>query len=81
MHQTKTQIFGRHFGSRHGLQSGEKRNLCCKIYNDENKDISIPKIYLESGIILHFYRINVDGKAGTEFTNVPLRKKTAFIFL
>ena len=53
MHQAKTQIFGRHFGSRHGLQSGEKRNYAVKIYNDENKDISIPKIYLESGN-LHF---------------------------
>ncbi len=35
-----------------------------KIYNDENKDISIPKIYLESGNS-SLYRINVDGKAGT----------------
>lgn len=52
-----------------------------KIYNDENKDISIPKIYLESGNS-SLYRINVDGKAGTEFTNVPLRKKDSlYIFV
>ena len=37
------------------------------------------KIYLESGNS-SLYRINVDGKAGTEFTNVPLRKKDSFIF-
>ncbi len=52
-----------------------------KIYNNENKDISIPKIYLEGGTTSP-YRINVDGKPGTQFTNVPLRKKDSlYIFV
>lgn len=52
-----------------------------KIYNDENKDISIPRIYLEGGSSSQ-YRINVDGKPGTEFTNVPLRKKDSlYVFV
>lgn len=52
-----------------------------KIYNNENKDISIPKIYLEGGTASP-YRINMDGKPGTSFTNVPLRKKDSlFIFV
>lgn len=52
-----------------------------KIYNDEDKDIMIPKISLESGAA-SLYRINVDGKAGTEFANVALRKKDSlYIFV
>ena len=52
-----------------------------KIYNNENKDISIPKIYLEGGAASP-YKINVDGKPGISFTNVPLRKKDSlFIFV
>lgn len=52
-----------------------------KIYNDEDKDIMIPKIYLQSGAA-SLYRINVDGKAGTDFTNIPLRKKDSlYIFV
>lgn len=52
-----------------------------KIYNNEDKDIKIPKIYLESGSN-SLYRINVDGKPGTDFTNVPLRKKDSmYIFV
>ena len=52
-----------------------------KIYNNEDKDISIPRIYLEGGATSQ-YRINVDGKPGTEFTNVPLRKKDSlYVFV
>lgn len=52
-----------------------------KIYNNEDKDVMIPKISLESGAA-SLYRINVDGKAGTEFTNVPLRKNDSmFVFV
>ena len=41
---------------------------------DEDKDVMIPKISLEKGAA-SLYRINVDGKAGTDFNNIPLRKK------
>ena len=52
-----------------------------KIYNDENKDISIPKIYIEGGANSQ-YRLNVDGKPGIDFTNVSLRKKDSlYIFV
>lgn len=52
-----------------------------KVYNDENKDIMIPRISLQNGAA-SLYRINVDGKPGTEFTNIPLRKKDSlFIFV
>lgn len=45
-----------------------------KVYNNEDKDIMIPRISLEKGAA-SLYKINVDGKAGHDFTNVPLRKK------
>lgn len=52
-----------------------------KVYNDEDKDIMIPKIRLAGGTS-SLYRINVDGKSGTEFNNIPLRKKDSlFIFV
>lgn len=52
-----------------------------KIYNDEDKDVLIPKISLEKGAA-SLYRINVDGKAGTDFNNIPLRKKDSlYIFV
>lgn len=52
-----------------------------KIYNNEDKDILIPKIALQSGAS-SLYRINVDGRAGTDFSNVPLRKKDSlYIFV
>ncbi|QOW10733.1 hypothetical protein Q73A0000_10290 [Kaistella flava (ex Peng et al. 2021)] len=52
-----------------------------KIYNNEDKDVMIPKISLENGAG-SLYRINVDGKAGTDFTNIPLRKKDSlYIFV
>ena len=79
MHQTKTQIFSDTLVLDTVYNQVRSRNLCCKIYNDENKDISIQKIYLESGNS-SLYRINVDGKAGTEFTNVPLRKRQPLYF-
>jgi hypothetical protein len=52
-----------------------------KIYNKEDKDVFIPKISLEKGTN-SLYRINVDGKPGTGFNNVPLRKNDSlFIFV
>ncbi len=52
-----------------------------KVYNNEDKDVMIPKIALANGAS-SLYRINVDGHAGTEFTNVPLRKKDSlFVFV
>lgn len=52
-----------------------------KVYNDEEKDIMIPKIALQNGIS-SLYKINIDGAPGTEFTNVPLRKKDSmYIFV
>lgn len=52
-----------------------------KVYNDENNDVMIPKIALAGGGS-SLYRINVDGKSGTEFTNVPLRKKDSlYVFV
>ena len=52
-----------------------------KIYNDEDKDVMIPAISLEKGNA-SLYRINVDGESGTDFTNVPLRKKDSlYIFV
>lgn len=52
-----------------------------KIYNQEDKDILIPKISLESGAT-SLYKLNVDGKAGIDFTNVALRKKDSlYIFV
>lgn len=52
-----------------------------KIYNNEDKDVMIPKIALEKGAN-SLYRINVDGKAGTDFTDIPLRKKDSlYIFV
>lgn len=52
-----------------------------KIYNRENKDIKIPRIFLEGGSASP-YRINIDGRPGTAFTDVPLRKKDSlYIFV
>ena len=52
-----------------------------KLYNDEDKDVMIPKITLESGAA-SLYRINVDGQSGTDFSNIPLRKKDSlYIFV
>jgi hypothetical protein len=52
-----------------------------KVYNNEDKDILIPRINLEKGAA-SLYRINVDGKPGYDFKDVPLRKKDSlFIFV
>lgn len=52
-----------------------------KVYNNEDKDVLIPKIALESGSG-SLYRINVDGKVGTSFENVALRKKDSlYVFV
>ncbi|MHA3046683.1 hypothetical protein JSO59_004845 [Riemerella anatipestifer] len=52
-----------------------------KVYNDEDRDIKIPRIHLEKGSASP-YRINVDGKAGTDFTDVVLRRKDSlYIFV
>ncbi|SFI99394.1 hypothetical protein SAMN05421638_1741 [Kaistella treverensis] len=52
-----------------------------KLYNDENKDVLIPEISLKKGEN-SLYRINVDGKSGTTFREVPLRKKDSlYIFV
>lgn len=52
-----------------------------KVYNPENDNRVIPKIYLSRGE-QSFFNINVDGKSGTSFENVPIRKKDSlFIFI
>ncbi|SMP27269.1 hypothetical protein [Chryseobacterium profundimaris] len=52
-----------------------------KVYNNEDKDILIPRIYLEKGSS-SLYKINVDGKPGYDFKEVPLRKKDSlYIFV
>ena len=52
-----------------------------KVYNDEDKDIKIPRIQLGRGST-SLYRINVDGKSGFSFENVPIRKKDSlYIFV
>ncbi|SHM40015.1 hypothetical protein [Chryseobacterium polytrichastri] len=52
-----------------------------KVYNNENKDILIPRINLEKGAT-SLYKINVDGKPGYDFKDVPLRKKDSlYIFV
>ncbi|WP_292008599.1 hypothetical protein [Chryseobacterium sp.] len=52
-----------------------------KVFNNENKDVLIPSIRLEKGAS-SLYKINVDGKAGYNFQNVPLRKKDSlYIFV
>jgi hypothetical protein len=52
-----------------------------KVYNNEDKDILIPRIHLEKGAT-SLYKINVDGKPGYDFKDVPLRKKDSlYIFI
>ncbi|MGL6037415.1 MAG: hypothetical protein ACRC0E_00790, partial [Soonwooa sp.] len=52
-----------------------------KVYNNDNKDVQIPRISLEGGNT-SLYRINVDGKSGTDFKNIPLRKNDSlFVFV
>lgn len=52
-----------------------------KVYNNEDKDVLIPRIYLEKGAS-SLYKINVDGKPGHDFKDVPLRKNDSlYIFV
>lgn len=52
-----------------------------KVYNQENKDLMIPKISLKGGGNSP-YKLNIDGRAGTNFSNIPLRKKDSlYIFV
>ncbi len=52
-----------------------------KVYNRENRDVNIPEISLENGSASP-YRLNLDGKSGTNFRNVALRKKDSlYIFV
>ena len=52
-----------------------------KVYNNEDKDILIPEIKLEGGINSP-YKINVDGKVGTRFEKIALRKKDSlYVFV
>ena len=52
-----------------------------KVYNKEDKDVLIPKIALQGGNS-SLYRINVDGKVGTSFENVALRRKDSlYVFV
>ncbi len=52
-----------------------------KVYNQEDKDVMIPKIELGFGAASN-YRINVDGKSGYSFTNIPLRRNDSlYIFI
>lgn len=51
------------------------------VYNTSRDDISIPSIGLQRGLS-SFYRLNVDGKAGQRFQNVPIRARDSlFIFI
>ncbi|WP_312902798.1 hypothetical protein [Chryseobacterium taichungense] len=52
-----------------------------KVYNNEDSDILIPRIHLEKGSS-SLYKINVDGKPGYDFKDIPLRKKDSlYIFV
>ncbi len=52
-----------------------------KVYNNEDKDILIPRVHLEKGAS-SLYKINVDGKPGYDFKEVPLRKNDSlYIFV
>lgn len=52
-----------------------------KVYNNEDKDILIPEIKLE-GVNASLYKINVDGKVGTSFDRVALRRKDSlYVFV
>ncbi len=52
-----------------------------KVYNGESEDVFIPSIRLRNGQESS-YRLNVDGLAGKEFTDIPLlAKDSMFIFI
>ena len=52
-----------------------------KVYNRSNKDISIPSIQLENGMMSN-YRLNVDGIAGKEFNEISiLANDSMYVFV
>lgn len=52
-----------------------------KLYNPDDKDVVIPTIKLAKGNDSYF-KINVDGKAGSEFIDIPIRKNDSlFVFV
>jgi hypothetical protein len=52
-----------------------------KVYNETRDDVVIPSIRLEKGPA-SFYRLNVDGDAGKDFKNIPLKARDSmFIFI
>ncbi len=52
-----------------------------KVYNQENEDVLIPQIALAKGLESN-YRLNVDGLAGKQFTDIPLlARDSLFIFV
>ncbi len=52
-----------------------------KVYNSDKDDKVIPKIYLNKGENSYF-NLNVDGRAGRSFENVPIRgKDSLFVFV
>lgn len=52
-----------------------------KVYNQTKDDVLIPSISLENGTA-SLYRLNVNGTAGTSFTDIPLYEKDSlFIFV
>jgi len=52
-----------------------------KVYNKSNKTISIPAVTLKNGAA-SFYRLNVDGTSGKNFSNVEISAKDSiYIFI
>ena len=52
-----------------------------KVYNTSNKDIAIPFVGLAKGE-QSAYRLNVDGRAGKTFANIPLlAKDSLYVFI
>lgn len=52
-----------------------------KVYNSDNKSITIPRIALENGTASN-YRLNVDGIPGKEFNDIDiLAKDSIFVFV
>lgn len=51
-----------------------------KVYNNTKNDVLIPQIVLKNGPE-SFYRLNVDGVAGKEFTNIPIYAQDSLFIL
>jgi hypothetical protein len=54
------------------FSSVRSETYALKVYNQEDKDVSIPRIYLENGGN-SWFKINVDGTAGVDFHDIPIR--------